>query len=86
MGSATTTVQTSHQSFNINVHFDGDKIEATVKTIDVNCFAVWMNGQYKFSVAAGLNEMEEIEWYVIEKNKYVPYVNEIGYKIERYLR
>ena len=72
-------------SFLIKVHFDGDDISATVKTIDVNCFAVWMNNQYKFSVAAGINDYEEVEWYVIEKNKYVPYVDQIGYKIERFL-
>ena len=72
-------------SFDISVLFDGDIIPATVKTIDVNCFAVWMNNQYKFSVAAGVNDYEEIEWYVIEKNKYVPYVDQIGNKIESYL-
>ena len=71
--------------FNINVIFDGDIIPATVKTIDVNCFAVWMNNQYKFSVAAGVNDYEEVEWYVIEKNKYVPYVDQIGNKIESFL-
>jgi hypothetical protein len=75
----------SHPSFIIKVHFDGDDIAATVKTIDVNRFAVWMNDQYKFSVAAGVNECEEVEWYVIEKNKYVPYVDQIGNKIESFL-
>lgn len=75
----------AHPCFAIQVHFDGDEISATVKTIDVNRYAVWMNDQYKFSVAAGVNECEEVEWYVIEKNKYVPYVDQIGDKIERYL-
>ena len=75
----------SHPSFIIQVHFDGDEIAATVKTIDINRFAVWMNDQYKFSVAAGVNESEEVEWYVIEKNKYVPYVDKIGDKIENFL-
>ena len=41
----------THPSFTIQVHFDGDEISAIVKTIDVNRFAVWMNDQYKFSVA-----------------------------------
>jgi hypothetical protein len=72
-------------SFTIQVHFDGDEISAIVKTIDVNRFAVWMNDQYKFSVAAGVNDAEEVEWYVIEKNKYVPYVDQIGNKIEHFL-
>ena len=81
-----TSVNTaSHPSFAIQVHFDGDKISAIVKTIDVNRYAIWMNDQYKFSVAAGVNESEEVEWYVIEKNKYVPYVDQIGNKIESYL-
>ena len=62
-----------------------DEISAIVKTIDVNRYAVWMNDQYKFSVAAGVNDYEEVEWYVIEKNKYVPYVDQIGNKIENYL-
>ena len=75
----------THPSFTIQVHFDGDEISAIVKTIDVNRFAVWMNDQYKFSVAAGVNEAEEVEWYVIEKNKYVPYVDQIGNKIEHFL-
>jgi hypothetical protein len=75
----------SHTSFAIQVHFDGDEISAIVKTIDVNRYAVWMNNQYKFSVAAGVNDCEEVEWYVIEKNKYVPYVDQIGNKIESYL-
>lgn len=75
----------SHPSFIIQVHFDGDQIAATVKTIDINRFAVWMNNQYKFSVAAGVNESEEVEWYVIEKNKYVPYVDQIGDRIENFL-
>ena len=75
----------SHPSFVIQVHFEGDEIRATVKTIDVNRFAVWMNDQYKFSVAAGVNDYEEVEWYVIEKNKYVPYVDQIGDKIEHFL-
>ncbi|HUQ66317.1 MAG TPA: hypothetical protein VM101_09185 [Flavitalea sp.] len=75
----------THQSFVIRVHFDGDEISATVKTIDINRFAVWMNDQYKFSVAAGVNDFEEVEWYVIEKNKYVPYVDQIGNKIETFL-
>ena|SRR5690242_17495397 len=75
----------SRPSFAIQVHFDGDEISAIVKTIDVNRYAVWMNDQYKFSVAAGVNESEEVEWYVIEKNKYVPYVDQIGNKIENYM-
>ena len=75
----------SHASFAIQVYFDGDEISAIVKTIDVNRYAVWMNNQYKFSVAAGVNDCEEVEWYVIEKNKYVPYVDQIGNKIESYL-
>ena len=75
----------AHPSFIIKVRFDGDDIAATVKTIDVNRFAVWMNDQYKFSVAAGVNEEEEVEWYVIEKNKYVPYVDQIGDRIENFL-
>ena len=75
----------SHASCAIQVHFDGDEISAIVKTIDVNRYAVWMNNQYKFSVAAGVNDCEEVEWYVIEKNKYVPYVDQIGNKIESYL-
>ena len=75
----------SHPSFTIRVHFDGDEISAIVKTIDVNRYAVWMNNQYKFSVAAGVNDSEEVEWYVIEKNKYVPYVDQIGNKIENFL-
>jgi len=79
------TKANSHPSFTIQVHFDGDEILAIVKTIDVNRYAVWMNDQYKFSVAAGVNDSEEVEWYVIEKNKYVPYVDQIGDKIESYL-
>jgi hypothetical protein len=86
MRTSTYNTKTLQQpSFVIRVHFDGDEISATVKTIDVNRFAVWMNDQYKFSVAAGVNESEEVEWYVIEKNKYVPYVDQIGNKIETFL-
>ena len=85
MRTSTSTKGISHPSFTIQVHFDGDDISAIVKTIDVNRYAVWMNNQYKFSVAAGVNDSEEVEWYVIEKNKYVPYVDQIGYKIERFL-
>lgn len=71
--------------FNISVTFDGDRIPVTIKTIGVNCYAVWMNNQYKFSVAAGLDEFDLMHWYVIEKNKYVPYVDQIGKQIESYM-
>ena len=85
MRTSSKTKAASYPSFTIQVHFDGDEISAIVKTIDVNRYAVWMNDQYKFSVAAGVNDSEEVEWYVIEKNKYVPYVDQIGNKIENFL-
>ena len=81
----TMPVVRTHQHFRIEILFDGEKIPMVIKKINVNCFAVWMNDRYKFSVAAGLDEFDRMQWYVIEKNKYVPYVDQIGEKIEYYL-
>lgn len=70
------------EHFDINIIYDGQKISAVVVTVEKNRYQIWMDEEYKFTIAAGLDGADQMAWYLLDKDKYVPYVEDIGKAIE----
>ncbi|MEP7257211.1 MAG: hypothetical protein ABI687_02460 [Flavitalea sp.] len=74
------------EHFTITFNYDNEDIEALIIVSENNRYQVWMNRELKFTLACGLNDLDQQGWYLVDKHKYVPYVSEIGQKIANHLK
>ena len=72
-------------TFTINFLYEDQEINALIIVLHKNRYEVWMSGVHQFTVSSQLMDIDELQWYLIDKNKYVPYIEEIGRAIENYL-